>query len=95
MNINQLMQQAQKAQRDIEKKMSEFESKQFEFNYKNDAVIVRINGACKITDLKINNALIDPEDPQMLTEMISEAINSAVSAIIKDREEIKTSIGKR
>lgn len=86
------MQQAQRAQKDLQKKMEEFEKKEFEFNYKNGSVIVRMNGSCKITDLKINKTLIDPEDPLMLQEMIGEAINSAIEAILADREEIQSSV---
>jgi DNA-binding YbaB/EbfC family protein len=95
MNFNQIMQQAQKAQKDLKKKMDEYEAKEFEFNYKNGSVVVRINGACKIVDLKINKTLIDPEDPAMLQEMICEATNSAIESILADREEIQQSITQR
>jgi DNA-binding YbaB/EbfC family protein len=95
MNLNQMMQQAQKAQKELQKKLEDFESKEFEFNYKNGSIIVRINGACKITDLKINKTLIDPEDPVMLQEMICEAANSAIESILDDREEIQSSVMNR
>lgn len=90
-----MMQQAQRAQKDLEKKINEFEQKEFEFNYKNGSVIVRINGACEVVDLKINKTLIDPEDPVMLQEMLCEAINSAIEAILADREEIQSSVMNR
>jgi DNA-binding YbaB/EbfC family protein len=95
MNFNQMMQQAQKAQKDIQRKLEDFEKKEFEFDYKNGSIVIRINGACKITDLKINKTLIDPEDPLMLQEMLCEAINSAVESIIADREEIQTPVMNR
>jgi DNA-binding YbaB/EbfC family protein len=95
MNLNQLMQQAQRAQKDLQKKMEEFEAKEFEFNYKNGSIIIRINGACKIINMQINKTLIDPEDPNMLQEMVCEASNSAIEAILADREEIQSSVVNR
>lgn len=90
-----MMQQAQKAQRDLQKKMEEFEQKEFEFDYKNGSVVVQINGGCKITNLKINKTLIDPEDPVMLQEMLCEAVNSAIESILADRDEIQSSVMNR
>ena len=90
-----MMQQAQKAQKDLQKKLEAFEQKEFEFDYKNGSIVIRINGSCKITDLKINKTLIDPEDPVMLQEMLCEAVNSAVESIISDREEIQSSVMNR
>jgi DNA-binding YbaB/EbfC family protein len=91
MNINQLMQQAQKMQRDVQKKLDEFDQKEFEIDYKNGSVIIQITGAGKITSLNINKALVDPEDKITMEEMIAEAINEAYDSVKSDRDALQQS----
>ncbi|AIV03521.1 hypothetical protein MGM1_1340 [Candidatus Malacoplasma girerdii] len=81
MNINNLMQQAQRMQKEYQKKLNEFEQKEFEYDYSNGTVIVKISGALKIVKLTINKNLIDPEDAITLEEMVSEAINNAIELV--------------
>jgi DNA-binding YbaB/EbfC family protein len=89
MNINQLMQQAQKMQRDVQKKLDEFEQKEFEINYKNGSIVIHITGASKIVSLNVNKALVDPEDKITMEEMITEAINEAYDSVKEDRDAIQ------
>jgi DNA-binding YbaB/EbfC family protein len=85
------MQQAQKAQREIQKKLEEFEQKIFEFDYKNGSIVIQMSGNYKIHKITINPVLIDPEDKITLEEMIEEAINSSIVAITEDRDNIQQS----
>jgi DNA-binding YbaB/EbfC family protein len=89
MNINQMMQQAQKMQRELQKKIEEFEQKEFEFNYKNDSVVVNMTGAGKITKLVVNSTLVDPDDKITMEEMIAEAINQGYESIQEDKKAIQ------
>ncbi|MDR1991293.1 MAG: YbaB/EbfC family nucleoid-associated protein [Mycoplasmataceae bacterium] len=91
MNINLMMQQAQKLQREMQKKMEAFEKKEFEFDYKNGSVIVNMTGAGKITKLTVNPTLVDPEDKITMEEMIAEAINQGYDSIQEDKNEIQQS----
>jgi DNA-binding YbaB/EbfC family protein len=92
MNIQELMGQAQKLQSEVQKKLDEFEKKQFEYDYKNGAVVVIIQGNMLIASIKINKTLIDPEDAQMLEEMIAEAVNQAVIGVQNDRDAIQDAV---
>ena len=92
MNMQHIMAQAQKMQKELDKKMKEFELKEFEYNYQNGAVIVRITGNLEIKDLKINPALIDPEDTITLQEMIVEAINAAIKIVSQKKDSIQDSM---
>jgi DNA-binding YbaB/EbfC family protein len=91
MNINQMMQQAQKMQRELQKKLDEFEQKEFEFDYKNGSVVVNMTGAGKITKLVVNQALVDPEDKITMEEMVAEAINQGYESIKEDKDAIQQS----
>ncbi len=87
MNFNNLMQQA----KIMQKKLEEFNKKEFEYDYSNGSVIVKITGGLKIISLTINKVLVDPEDTITLQEMITEAINSAIALVNEQKEEIAPS----
>lgn len=91
MNINNLMQQAQKMQKEYQKKLAEFEKKVFEYDYQNGAVVIKIGGDLNIKSLVINDTLIDPDDKITLQEMITEAINNAIVLVNDQKEELAPS----
>jgi len=86
------MQQAQKMQKVLAEKMEAFEKKAFAFNYKNSSIVVTIMGNFKIVKIDINPVLIDPEDKTMLQDMVTEAINAAITGIKQQRDNIQNSI---
>jgi len=92
MNIQQMAAQAKKMQKELEQKQQEFYKKEFEVDYKNGSVIVSIMGDCTIKALKINPALIDPEDPITLEEMVAEAVNDAIEQVKEMEQEITNSM---
>ena len=83
MNFNNLMQQA----KNMQKKLDEFNKREFEYDYSNGSVIVKLTGDLRIISLTINKTLIDPEDPITLQEMVAEAINSAMALVNEQKEE--------
>ena len=91
MNMQGMLAQAQKMQKELQKKLDEFYKKEFEIDYKNGSVIVNIYGSGQIKSLKINPALIDPEDPITLQEMVAEAVNEATDAMKQQADEIQSS----
>ena len=84
MNFNNLMQQA----KNMQKKLDEFNKREFEYDYSNGSVIVKLTGDLRIISLTINKTLIDPEDPITLQEMVTEAINSAMALVNEQKEDV-------
>ncbi|MDD6145309.1 MAG: YbaB/EbfC family nucleoid-associated protein [Malacoplasma sp.] len=82
----------QKMQKDLMKKMEEFGDKEFDYDYMNGSVVVKITGNLKILSLNINETLIDPTDKITLQEMIAEAINEAIEAVNNARQDLMPSI---
>ena len=83
MNMQNLMAQAQKMQRDIQKKQDEINKTEYEG--KSQIVTVKINGKKEILDLKIEKSILnDQEDLEMLEDMIKIALNDAFSKVEKD-----------
>ena len=84
MNMQQIMQQAQRMQRDITKKKEEIDG--MEFLGKSEWVEIVFNGKREIKSFKILKDLIDEDDKEMLEDMIMLAIKDAFSKIDKETE---------
>lgn len=92
MNMNQIMAQAQKMQRELQKKLDALYEQDFTYDYQNGSVMVTVYGNGVVKSIEINKTLIDPEDPITLQEMVVEAINSAVEQVKAKAEEIQNSM---
>ncbi len=80
MNMQALMQQAQKMQKDMEKKQKELSS--MEFTGKNGMVEVKITGEKKVVSVNIDTQEpIDNDDKEMLQDMIVLAFNDAIAKV--------------
>ena len=81
MNMNQIMKQAKKMQEEMTKSQENLTSKTFESSSGGGAVTVTVNGAKHITDLKIKKEVVDPDDVEMLQDLILTCINDAMSKV--------------
>ena len=81
MNINSLMKEAKKMQADLEKSQQELAQKEFEASAGGNAVSVKVNGSKQIIDLKIQKDVVDPDDVEMLQDLIVTCINQAVKQV--------------
>ena len=81
MNINQLMKEAKKMQADMEKSQEELQAKEFESSAGGGAVTVKVSGSKQILDLKISKDVIDPDDVEMLQDLIITCINDALRKV--------------
>lgn len=79
MNLNQLMKEAKKMQADIEKSQEELGNKEFSATAGGGAIEVVISGNKVIKSMKIKPEVVDPEDVEMLQDLIITCINEAMS----------------
>lgn len=85
MNMQAIMQQAQKMQKDLTKKKEELNKKKFMGT--SELVDVELTGDKKVVSVKIkNDGSLDEEDKEMLQDMIVLAMNDAMSKIDKESE---------
>ena len=76
-NMQNLLRQAQKLQEQIQKNKEEMEATTFYANAGGGMVEVEMNGKRELTSIKIKPEVIDPEDKEMLEDLILAAINDA------------------
>ena len=88
MNMQALMQQAQKMQREMEKAQKDLEAKEFEIISAGGGIKVTMTGAKVVKNIEIDEDIIDPEEKEMLQDMIVVAINEAISLVIKEEQKI-------
>ena len=81
MNINQLMKEAKKMQADMEKSQEELQTKEFESTAGGGAVSVKLSGGKQIKELKISKDVVDPDDVEMLQDLIITCINDAMRKV--------------
>ena len=81
MNINQLMKEAKKMQADIEKTQEEISMKEFEATAGGGAVTVKVTGAKVIKEIKLQKEIVDPEDIEMLQDLILTCVNEALRKV--------------
>ena len=81
MNINSLMKEAKKMQADLEKSQSELAVKTFEASAGGGTVSVKVNGEKKLLDLKLQKDVVDPDDVEMLQDLIVTCLNQAFKQV--------------
>ena len=81
MNMNNLMKQAQKMQTQMMEKQEELQARTLEMTSGGGAVKVRISGKKEIQELKINPDVVDPDDVEMLEDLIISAVNEAIRQV--------------
>ena len=91
MNMQQMMAQAQKMQRELRKAMAELAQKEFVIS-KGGAVTVTVLGSKEVKSIKIDEDAFDAENKDMIEDMIALAINEAIAQIISEEEAINERI---
>ena len=77
-NMSNLMKQAQRMQRQMEKSAKELESKEFTAAAGGGAVEVTVTGKKEVSKVKLDPEAVDPDDVEMLEDLIMAATNEAL-----------------
>jgi len=91
-NVNSLMQKAQQAQQDLETASAELDLKEYTASSGGEQVKVTVLGTMEIKNLYINPEIIDPEDSDLLSDMVKGAVNEALRQAKTDRDQTMESI---
>lgn len=77
-NMSNLMKQAQKMQRQMEEKQQQLETQEFVATAGGGAVTVTVSGKKEVTSVKLSKEVVDPDDVEMLEDLIVAATNEAL-----------------
>lgn len=84
---SKLLKQLKVLEKAYHKKLDEFKKNEFQFTFQK-SIEIYIKGSLEIMKIQIHKELIDPQDPQMLEEMLVEAINEAIMAVKEEEAAI-------
>ena len=90
-NMNNLMKQAQRMQRQMEEAQKELEEKEVTATAGGGAVEVTVSGKHEVTKIKLSEEVVDPDDIEMLEDLIMAATNEAFRKL---DEESQSSMAK-
>ncbi|MEA4925077.1 MAG: YbaB/EbfC family nucleoid-associated protein [Syntrophomonadaceae bacterium] len=77
-NMNQMIKQAKKLQEEMARKQAELLEQVIEGSSGGGAVTVKVNGKQQILEIKIKPEVIDPDDVEMLEDLVMAAVNDAI-----------------
>jgi DNA-binding YbaB/EbfC family protein len=86
-NMNNLLKQAQKFQKQMEDMQKDLENKSYEASVGGGTVKATVNGKKQIVDMKIDPEVVDPDDVEMLQDLIMSACNEALKKAEEDSSE--------
>ncbi len=86
-NMNQMLKQAQKMQEDMQNLQADLEQREYTATSGGGLVEVTVDGKHLIKSIKINPDAVDPDDSEMLEDLVTVAVNEAISNAIKTSEE--------
>ena len=81
MNINNLMKEAKKMQAEMQKSQEELATKEFDSTAGGGAISVKVTGEKIIKEIKIKPDVVDPEDVEMLEDLILTCVNEALRKV--------------
>ena len=77
-DMNALMRQAQKMQEDMKAKQAELEAAEYTGSAAGEMVTVKMNGKHEVLSITIKPEAVDPEDVEMLQDLVISAVNEAL-----------------
>ena len=90
-NMQQLMRQAQKMQQQLQEAQEALDAAEYEATAGGGMVTVKITGKTEVTGITIDPQVVDPDDVEMLQDLIQAAVNEA----LRKKEEAKAATMNR
>ena len=81
MNMNNIMKQAKKMQEEMQKSQEELSNKEFDSTAGGGAISVKVTGEKVIKEIKIKPDVVDPDDVEMLEDLILTCVNEALRKV--------------
>lgn len=86
-NMNNMMKQVQQMQEDMANLQADLETREYEVSAGGGMVTVKINGKREILGMDIKPEIVDPDDIETLSDVITAAVNEAIKKVDSTSEE--------
>lgn len=92
-NMQQLMRQAQKVQEDMKRIREEIDNTEYSSSIGGGMVSVVMYGNRTVKSVKIKPEVVDPDDVEMLEDLVASAVNDCLSKIVEDEKNKLPNLG--
>ncbi len=82
-NMANMLKQAQKMQEEMQQKQSELEEKEYTVRAGGGVCTITITGAKEVRSIVLDPAIIDPDDPETLQDILVAGVNEAIGTVEK------------
>ena len=80
-NMSAMLRQAQKMQEDMEALQADLDSREYDISAGGGAVELKINGKKEVLQINIKPEIVDPDDIEMLSDILVAAVNEAIKRV--------------
>jgi len=85
-NLQQIARQAQKMQEEMQKATDELKEKEYSSTSGGGAIEATVSGDLEVKEIKLKQEVVDPEDTEMLSDLIVAAVNEALRLAKEEKE---------
>lgn len=86
-NMQSMIKQAQKMQEDMAAKREELDAREYEIKAGGGVVTVKINGKLEVLSISIEPDIVDPDDIETLSDVLTAGVNEAIKKVNSTNEE--------
>ena len=94
-NMNAMIRQAQKLQEEMEALQADLDEREYDVSAGGGAVKLKIKGTLEVLSIEIAPEIVDPDDIETLTDLITAAVNEGISKVSKTNEEEKEKLSSQ
>ena len=94
-NMNAMIRQAQKLQEDMEALEAELDAREYDISAGGGAVKVKIKGTLEVENIEISPEIVDPDDIETLSDLITAAVNEAINKVTTTNNEEKNKLSSQ
>lgn len=94
-NMNAMIRQAQKLQEDMDALQAELDGREYDVSAGGGAVKIKIRGTLEVQNIEISPEIVDPDDIETLSDLITAAVNEAISKVTATNEEEKNKLSSQ
>ena len=91
-NMNAMIRQAQKLQEDMDAMQTELDAREYDISAGGGAVKIKIKGTLEVENIEISPEIVDPDDIETLSDLLTAAVNEAINKVTTTNEEEKNKI---
>ncbi len=91
-NMNAMIRQAQKLQEDMDALQADLNAREYDVSAGGGAVKIKIKGTLEVENIEISPEIVDPDDIETLSDLLTAAVNEAINKVSTVNEEEKNKL---